>query len=177
MFGLGLVYLQDSEMFILTEHDGRASKWTEQLEGKGHLPMQHLWQPFVSGILVVKANLLRRENGHMVVSSVFKRPMTWGVGEVGQSFCFFSTAKALCHCDGERRTKKRLHGATRDLISDAAGERLICLISRPHLGRILSGKRWVWNWAARPGFLSCSNSPMRLWEYSWKVFPAPWNSD
>lgn len=36
--------------------------------------------------------------------------------------------------------------------------------SVPHLGRILSGKRWVWNWAARPGFFSCSNSPMRLWE-------------
>lgn len=34
------------------------------------------------------------------------------------------------------------------------------------------GKRWVWNWAARPGFFSCSNSPMRLWEYSWKDLPA-----
>lgn len=134
--------------------------------------MQHLWQPFVSGILVVKANLLRRENGQTVVSSVFKRPMTWGVGEVGQSFCFSLYRQSTLSLWWRKENKKRLHGATRDLISDTAGERLICLISRPHLGRILSGKRWVWNWAARPGFLSCSNSPMRLWEYSWKVFPA-----
>lgn len=59
------------------------------LGGRGHSPMQHLWQPFVSGILVVKANLLRRENSQAVVTAVLKEPMTSRIREVSQSFSFF----------------------------------------------------------------------------------------
>lgn len=38
--------------------DGWENK--NRLGGAVGSPMQHLWQPFVSGIFVVKANLLRR---------------------------------------------------------------------------------------------------------------------
>lgn len=39
MFGLGLVYLQGLEMFILTEHDGRASKKKKNRAVGGERPL------------------------------------------------------------------------------------------------------------------------------------------
>lgn len=82
----------------------KLSRW----EALGHSPMQHLWQPFVSGILVVKANLLRRENSRAVVTAVLKELMTSRMREVGQCFSFSSTTVYICH-DGTERGTKTLH--------------------------------------------------------------------
>ena len=131
--------------------------------GKGHLPMQHLWQPFVSGILVVKANLLRRENRQVVVTTVLKSSDdVYNQGSWPELLLFLSRHK---HSSWWWRE------APKGCTAGASHFNSINESWRSHLGRILSGKRWVWNWAASPGFFSCSNSPMRLWEYSWKVFP------
>lgn len=149
------------------------------LGGRGHSPMQHLWQPFVSGILVVKANLLRRENSQAVVTAVLKEPDDDVYNKGSQPellFFFLPLQQSVMMLDSDsKKTAQRECSNIRKVVTLSQNKIKQKKDSRAcwsHLGKILSGKRWVWNWAARPGFLSWSNSPMRLWEYSWKVFPA-----
>lgn len=109
-------------------------------------PMQHLWQPFVSGILVVRAKRLRRK---------IVKTLRWAKVSGGQV----------------KKKQEDDEGMFDISSSTTATVKVNQQGWTSHLGRILSGKRCVWNWAARPGFLSCSNSPIRLWEYSWKDLP------